>query len=333
MRLPWAALCLLLFPACLGVPSTEEHGVARSPGGRPPDYAIAIHGGAGSFPQQNDPVEREAYTASLRAALEAGVAILDGGGTSLDAVESVIRILEDDPLFNAGRGAVYTNDGRHELDASLMDGASLACGGVAGVTRVKNPISLARLVMERTPHVLLAGPGADQFAKLEGVDLVDQEYYHTERRLLQLQRRQDRERAVDREHGTVGAVALDRRGNLAAGTSTGGLTGKQHGRVGDSPLIGAGTFAKNATCAVSGTGTGEEFIRHGVARSISDHMEYGGLSLQAAADQVVLGTLEPGDGGIIAVSHAGELVLVFNTEGMARGAADSRGRFEVHFGD
>ena len=294
-------------------------------------WAIAIHGGAGSSPDSRTQAENDAYLASLRSALRKGTSILEEGGTALDAVEQVILLLEDDPLFNAGKGAVFNHDGRHELDASLMDGESLGCGAVAGVTTVKNPISLARLVMERTRHVLLGGVGADRFAEEMGVEPVGQDYFYTQGSHDSLQRFLKSERREAGEHGTVGAVALDRAGNLAAGTSTGGLTGKKHGRVGDSPIIGAGTYAKNATCAVSGTGVGEEFIRHGVAQRISDLMEYRGLSLDSAAQQVIA-LLDEGVGGVIAVGHDGTISLVFNTAGMARGAADSTGRFDVQLG-
>jgi beta-aspartyl-peptidase (threonine type) len=292
------------------------------------DYALAIHGGAGTISKSLPDSEREAYLDSLRQALRIGTSILDEGGTSLDAVEQVIRLLEDDPRFNAGRGAVFNHDGGHELDASIMDGATLGCGAVAGVTTVRHPISLARLVMERTRHVLLSGAGADRFAQEMGVERVDPDYFFTERRFEQLQRALRKQEAAA-EKGTVGVAALDRQGNLAAGTSTGGLTNKKHGRVGDSPIIGAGTYADNATCAVSGTGIGEEFIRHGVAHSISELMQHRGLSVEEAARRVVHERLRPGDGGIIAVDRRGAIAMVFNTEGMYRGAADSSGRFEV----
>ena len=245
------------------------------------------------------------------------------GGTSLDAVEQILVFIENDPKFNAGKGAVYNHDGNHELDASIMDGRTHACGAVAGVTTVKNPISLARRVMERTRHVLLAGAGAERFADETGVERVTQDYFHTERRYRQWQER------LKGARGTAGAVALDRHGNLAAGTSTGGLTDKRFGRIGDSPIIGAGTYADNATCAVTGTGVGEEYIRYAVALRISALMAYRGLSLQDAAEEVIMKTLKPGDGGIAGVDHSGAIALVFNTEGMFRGAADSNGRFEV----
>ncbi|HEY4564067.1 MAG TPA: isoaspartyl peptidase/L-asparaginase, partial [Thermoanaerobaculia bacterium] len=248
------------------------------------------------------------------------------GGTSLDAVEKVIRFLEDDPLFNAGKGAVYTHEGTHELDAAVMDGRDLSCGSVAALKTVKNPISLARLVKERSPHVFLVGEGAEAFASQMKVERVPNSWFDTPERYQQLQEALKEE---PKEHGTVGCVALDVHGNLAAGTSTGGLTNKRFGRLGDVPVIGAGTYANNKTCALSATGIGEEFIKHTVSHDISALMEYKGLSLQAAMDQVIHHKLKPGDGGVIGVAHDGSLALVFNSEGMYRGAADSNGRFEV----
>jgi len=329
---PFVFLLSLSLAACDSAPRDTAAASAAAASGSAADWAIAIHGGAGSSPDSRTPAENDAYLAGLRTALQHGVSVLDGGGAALDAVEQVIRLLEDDPLFNAGKGAVFNHDGGHELDASLMDGASLACGAVAGVTTVKNPISLARLVMERTRHVLLAGAGADRFAEEMDVERVDQDYFYTEARHESLQRVLEDERRKGEEHGTVGVVALDRKGNLAAGTSTGGLTGKKHGRVGDSPIIGAGTYAKNATCAVSGTGVGEEYIRHGIAQRISDLMEYRELSLDSAVNHVVHEILRSGDGGVIAVDHNGAISMAFNTPGMARGAADSTGRFDVQLG-
>ncbi len=291
-------------------------------------WAIAIHGGAGTISKELAASQREARETGLEHALASGKAILERGGSSLDAVEAVIRQLEDDPWFNAGRGAVFNHDGGHELDASIMNGETMACGAVAGVSTVGNPISLARMVMERTNHVLLAGPGAERFAEEQGVERVDAQYFFTDER-YESYRKALRDSAEGPGRDTVGAVALDRQGNLAAGTSTGGLTNKLHGRVGDSPIIGAGTYAKNDTCAVSATGKGEEFIRHAVAHSISFLMEHEKLSLQEAAGRVVHQVLRAGDGGIIGVARDGSIVMAFNTTGMYRGAADSSGRFEV----
>jgi len=302
------------------------------------EWAIAIHGGAGVIARDTYEPLRQEYLDALTAALEAGRDILAGGGESLDAVETVVRILEDDPRFNAGKGAVFTHEGRNELDAAIMDGRALACGAVTGVTTVKNPITLARKVMEDSSHVFFGGDGAERFADRVGVERVDPAYFFTERRYEALQRalereRRERESAAEPDHGTVGVVALDRDGNLAAGTSTGGLTNKRHGRIGDTPVIGAGTYADNRTCAVSGTGQGEEFIRHGVALTVSALMEYGGLDLQRAAEIVVHEQLRAGDGGVIAVDREGTIAMVFNTAGMFRGAADSNGRFEVAIWD
>jgi beta-aspartyl-peptidase (threonine type) len=295
------------------------------------DYAIAVHGGAGYARDTLTPDEQIEWQASLEEALRLGLGILAEGGSSLDAVESVLRRLEDDPRFNAGRGAVINHDGVIELDASIMDGATLACGGVAGVRTVRNPISLARLVMEETRHVLLISDGAEEFARSMEVELVEQEFFLTERRTRSLKRARE---AEERSEGgdTVGAVALDGAGNLAAGTSTGGLTNKMFGRVGDSPIIGAGTYADNGSCAVSCSGVGEEFIRRSIAFQVSSLMRHGGLSLQEAANEVVR-QLAPGDGGLIAVGAGGELAVAFNTEGMLRGLADATGRFEVRIWD
>jgi beta-aspartyl-peptidase (threonine type) len=298
------------------------------------EFAIAIHGGAGDDPAQLSPEVRQARVAALGKALEIGVKILKEGGTSLDAVEQVIRFLEDDPHFNAGRGAVFNAEGGHELDASIMDGSNRRCGAVAGVRTVKDPISLARLVMTKTRHVLLATDGADRFAKEMGVEQVSQDYFSTpfQRERLEKARRAVPKSSQDSHKGTVGCVALDRHGNLAAGTSTGGLTNKRYGRVGDSPIVGAGTYADNATCAVSCTGTGEEFIRHAIAHDVSARMAYQGASLRDAVAHVVHKTLRPDDGGLIAVDKDGNIALDFNTAGMARAAADSAGRLEVELG-
>jgi len=311
---------LVLALACSTTPAPDR---ARADGPTL-DWAIAIHGGAGSLGSDAPDEVRDGFLKGLETALAAGRDLLAGGASSLDAVEQVIVILEDDARFNAGRGAVFNAAGEHELDASIMDGATLACGGVAGVRTVKNPIRLARAVMERTRHVLLAGPGAEAFADEAGVERVEPDYFDTEDRRRSLERRLE-----ESEKGTVGVVALDRNGNLAAGTSTGGLTAKMDGRVGDSPIIGAGTYADNRRCAVSGTGTGEEYIRHSVAYSIGALMEYRGLSLEAAVDRVIDETLETNVGGVIAMDPQGRIAMRYNTASMLRGAADSSGRFEV----
>ena len=290
-------------------------------------YTLVIHGGAGTITRAQMTPDREAaYTAALGEALQAGQQILAAGGTSLDAVVAAIRVMEDQPLFNAGKGSVFTAEGAVELDASIMDGATRQAGAVAGVTRIKNPILAARAVMDRSRHVMLQGGGADVFAEAQGLELVPNGYFHTERRRLQLEQVKQGQEALlldhdaDHKYGTVGAAALDTHGNLAAGTSTGGMTNKMFGRVGDSPIIGAGTYANNASCAVSGTGQGEYFIRATVARDICALMEYAGLSLAEAARRMVQDTLTGlgGQGGIIAVDRDGGAVFEFNTEGMYR---------------
>jgi L-asparaginase / beta-aspartyl-peptidase len=316
-------------------------------------YAIALHGGAiGNLAGVNAD-QRRLQRESLRVALAAGVKILEDGGSSLDAVEQVVRHLEDDPLFNAGRGAVLNERGEHELDASIMDGRDLACGAVASVRTVQNPISLARKVMAETPHVLLAGDGAEQFADAMGVVRQPLKFFRTPARLEEWRRHQEPPRATPADNkdtsnrprdtlnpgassrglGTVGCVALDRHGNLAAGTSTGGLLNKRFGRIGDSPLVGAGTYADNATCAVSCTGRGEEFIRRAAAYDVAALMAYRQLSVAEAVRVVVFEKLPKGSGAMIAVGRDGSLTSQFNTQGLSHGMADSSGRFEVHVGD
>jgi beta-aspartyl-peptidase (threonine type) len=291
-------------------------------------FAIAIHGGAGTILKSSMTAEKErAYRQGLEQALLAGEIILKKGGTSLDAVEVAIRALEDNPLFNAGKGAVFTNEGGHEMDASIMDGNGLKAGAVAGVQNIKNPVSLARAVMERSPHVFFAGAGASEFAKSVNAEFMPDDYFFVQQRYDQLQLAKksdgiflDHDLPDDKKFGTVGAVALDVHGNLAAGTSTGGMTNKKHGRVGDSPVIGAGTYANNSTCAVSCTGDGEFFIRSVVAYDISCLMEYKSLSLREACDIVVKQKLVKlgGEGGVIALDPKGNIELSFNSEGMYR---------------
>ena len=279
------------------------------------NFAIAIHGGAGTITKNNMTPEKElAYRSKLEEALNIGYSILEKGGSSLDAVEATIRIMENSELFNAGKGAVFTNAGTNELDASIMDGSNLKAGAVAGVKMVKNPISAARKVMEETWHVILSGDGADLFAKNQNLEIVDPSYFYTQRRWDSLKKIQSE------KHGTVGCVALDKKGNLAAGTSTGGLTNKKWGRIGDSPIIGAGTYANNQTCAVSGTGQGEYFIRGNVAHDISAIMEYENVSVGKAARKVI-GKLSErgGEGGVIAMDSNGIISMPFNTAGMHRG--------------
>ena len=305
-------------------------------------WALVLHGGAGTLPSNVSEEREAAYRKGLADALSSGRTILRSGGTSLDAVETVIRQLEDDPLFNAGHGAVFNSAGAHELDASIMDGRTLDGGAVAGVSTVKNPISLARLVMNRTRHVLLAGKGAEQFATEQNVDRVANEEFSTEHRRRQWEevQKRERDRGVSRfapprhwQYGTVGCVALDQHGDIAAGTSTGGLTNKKYGRVGDSPILGAGTYADNATCGISASGIGEQFIRHGVAAQISLLMRHRGWGLHQAAEYVMHERLRPADGGVIGLNAQGDIVWVFTTPGMFRAAADSADRFDVLIGD
>jgi len=299
--------------------------------------SIAIHGGAGVISRASMTAENErAYRADLERALDAGYAVLEKRGSSLDAVVAAVRILEDSPYYNAGHGSVFSHAGINELDAAIMDGATQKAGAVAGVRHIKNPIELARMVMERTTHVLLTGEGAEEFALEQGVALVPGSYFYTERRWKQLEEAQKGGpvAAVEEDiayFGTVGAVACDQAGNLAAATSTGGLTNKRWGRIGDSPIIGAGTYADNATCAVSATGSGEYFIRAVVAHEICARVRLSGVSAAEAAGAVIHGKLKEigGDGGVIVVDRNGALSLEFNTEGMFRGARDARGRREI----
>ena len=306
-------------------------------------WRLAVHGGAGLIARGDlNPAQEAAYRAGMTRSAEAGAAVLQAGGPALDAVEAAVRVLEDDPLFNAGRGAVFSADGRHELDAAIMDGRDLRAGSVAGVTSTSHPVSLARAVMERSDHVMLAGAGADAFARAQGLAAGDGgPDLFTERRWRALVRALESQGAPvpprpagagapgselahdEGKRGTVGAVARDRDGHVAAATSTGGMTAKRWGRIGDSPLIGAGTYASDASCAISATGAGEYFIRLTVARDVAALMEYRGLTLQAAMDQVIRGRLTDmgGDGGVIGVSAAGEIGWSFNTAGMYRARA------------
>jgi beta-aspartyl-peptidase (threonine type) len=300
---------------------------AQAADGPPPagkSWALAIHGGAGVIERGDLTPEKEvAYRAAMLTAMDAGSKVLRRGGSSLDAVEAVIRVLEDDPLFNAGRGAVFTADGHNELDASIMDGSTRKAGAVAGVTRTRNPISLARAVMEKSPHVMLAREGADQFSVEQGLPQVDPGYFRTEQRWQQLlDWRRDNAKLLDPTHsrGTVGAVAIDVNGHLAAGTSTGGMTGKRWGRIGDSPVIGAGTYAADGNCAVSATGSGEYFIRTSAARQLCDRIAWHGDSVQVAASATIadIGAIG-GDGGVIAMDGKGNIAFAMNSSGMYRG--------------
>lgn len=291
---------------------------------------MVIHGGVGTIERANMTPERDKeYRAKLSEALIAGHKVLNAGGSSLDAIEATLRILEDSPLFNAGKGAVFTAEGRNELDASIMDGRTRAAGAVAGVTILKNPISAARAVMEKSDSVMLTGRGAELFATKMGLEVVDPSYFWTERRWKSLQEelksREGKKSSIsvdgERKFGTVGAVALDRAGNIAAGTSTGGRTGKMPGRVGDSPVIGAGTYADNETCGVSATGHGEFFIRWAVAHELTALMRYRNMAVQAAADELIRRQLAPvtDDAGLIALDRKGNVGISFANEGMYRG--------------
>jgi beta-aspartyl-peptidase (threonine type) len=333
-----------------------------------PRLGFMIHGGAGVIKHGDLTVEKEKeYRAKLEEALMTGYKALQSGKTSVDAVEIAIRIMEDSPLFNAGKGAVFTADGKNELDAAIMDGKNLMAGAVAGLHRVKNPITLARAVMEKSPHVMMIGDGAETFAKEVGIELVDPKYFFTQERWDSLQKviKEEKEKEKNKKEktqtvntktsenqtyqttmpdavlesdynkfGTVGAVALDKDGNVAAGTSTGGMTYKKYGRVGDAPIIGAGTYANNETCAVSATGWGEFFIRIGVAHDIASLMEYRASPIQAAADQVIKGKLQKmgGDGGVIAMDKFGNMAISFNSEGMYRAyvGADGKPVIEIY---
>ena len=291
-----------------------------------PQWAIAVHGGAGMMERSDfTPEIRQAYAEKLSEALNAGGSILEQGGASLDAVEAAVRVLEDSPLFNAGKGAVFSAAGINEMDASVMDGKTGKAGAVAGVTVIRNPISAARRVMEASPHVMLAGAGAEAFAAEQGLTIVDKSYFYTEERWQSLLKARQRaeEQAADttEKHGTVGCVALDKNGNLAAATSTGGMTNKKYGRIGDSPIIGAGTYADNSTCAVSCTGHGEYFITNAVAYDVATRLKYLGQPLQEATVEIINTKLkkQSAEGGLIAIDSAGNIAMPFNTSGMFRG--------------
>ncbi len=311
------------------------------------EFSIIIHGGAGTILKKNMSSEKEAaYKAKLEEAIRVGYIILKNGGTSLDAVSKTINIMEDSPLFNAGKGAVFTNAGTNEHDASIMDGKTLNAGASAGTTTVKNPINLAKAIMDHSPHVMLSGKGANTFAEEQGLKIVNPNYFYTERRFKSLQKIKGKEKTEldhdekiafydedikDSKFGTVGCAALDSHGNLAAGTSTGGMTNKRWGRIGDSPIIGAGTYANNNTCAVSSTGWGEYFIRAMVAHDISAIMEYKGFSLKEAAQEVIQNKLTNlgGTGGIVAIDKDGNMVAEFNTAGMYRATMNDKGELYI----
>lgn len=315
------------------------------------EFAIIIHGGAGTILKKNMTPETEAaYKAKLKEAITIGYDILKNGGSSLDAVQKTINVMEDSPLFNAGKGAVFTNAETNELDASIMDGKTLNAGASAGTTTVRNPINLARVIMEKSPHVMMAGTGAETFAKEQGLSIVNPTYFFTERRFNSLKRVKEQEAnnaenfdtestsldfydsdIKNSKFGTVGCAALDKNGNLAAGTSTGGMTNKRYGRVGDAPIIGAGTYANNKSCAVSSTGWGEYFIRAMVAHDISALIQYKGLTLKEAAQEVIQKKIPElgGDGGIVAIDKDGNMVAEFNTAGMYRATMNDKGELKI----
>jgi beta-aspartyl-peptidase (threonine type) len=351
--LPVSLFAVLTLSQCLAQ-TGQDAGATASPH----QWTIVVHGGAGVIERPAlGPKGDAAYRASLQKGIEAGAKVLDNGGTAVDAVEAVLNIFEDDPLFNAGHGAVFTSEGKNELDSSIMDGSNLKAGAVAGVTHTRHPISLARAVMEKSPYVMMAGSGTDAFAAKVGLEQVAPSFFFTEARWQGLVKQLQKEGkpvpprpvgapppgeavpvafydegADPRSHGTTGVVALDKHGNIAAGTSTGGLQGKMPGRVGDSPIIGAGTYASNQSCAVSATGSGEYFIRLGVAREICNLVAFKGMSIQQAADEVIHKELEAlhGDGGVIALTPDGKTAFSFNTPGMFRALLTEGGKVEVH---
>ncbi|WP_035464286.1 isoaspartyl peptidase/L-asparaginase family protein [Algoriphagus vanfongensis] len=344
-RLIPTVLSILLFSCS----QQQETKISDQPESAQTEFALAIHGGAGTIKRENMSPEREAeYRAKLEEALNAGYVVLEDGGSSLDAVIAAVNVMEDSPLFNAGKGAVFTNEGKNEMDAAIMYGADRNAGAVASLTTVKNPINAARAVMENSPHVFLTGRGAELFAAEQGLEIVDPTYFYTENRYNQLQKIIETEKTQldhsallelelqdpffkDRKFGTVGAVALDKDGNIAAATSTGGMTNKRYGRVGDVPIIGAGTYADNETCAVSATGHGEFFIRTVVGHEIASLMRYGQKTLAEAADEVVMDQLVKieGSGGVISIDKYGNIAMPFNSEGMYRGYRKAGEKAEV----
>jgi len=326
----WPLSFLLFFCLVACQAPDAETSRAQAPADtKRPAYAMAIHGGAGTILKENmTPELEQAYQAALDSALTIGEELLKAGAPALDVVCKTIEYLENNPLFNAGKGAVFTNDGRNELDASIMDGRTQNAGAVGGVTNIKNPIYAARAVMEQSEHVMLVGPGAEAFAKEQGIETVDPSYFYTESRYKSLERAKAAEQQqgylygnLDHKYGTVGCVVLDQQGNLAAGTSTGGMTNKRYNRIGDAPIIGAGTYADNGSVAVSCTGHGEYFIRYAVAYDLAARLTYTNADLQTAADELVNKKLveKEGSGGLIAVDKDGNIAMPFNTSGMYRG--------------
>jgi beta-aspartyl-peptidase (threonine type) len=340
---------LMVLPVAVTAQKATYPEMIQLQGPQDPRLAFVIHGGAGVMARGSlSPEKEKEYRAKLEEVVMAGYKALQSGKSAVDAVELAIRMMEDSPLFNAGKGAVFNHDGKNELDSSIMNGKTLAAGSVAGLHHVKNPITLARAVMEKSPHVMMIGDGAEQFAKEQKIELVDEKYFFTQERWDQLQKilKEERDKVLDKKSGqtasdtaelpynkfgTVGAVALDKDGNLASGTSTGGMTNKRYGRVGDTPIIGAGTYANNNSCAVSGTGWGEFFIRLTVARDIASFMEFRALPVQQAADIVIKQRLQKagGDGGVIAIDRFANIGISFNSEGMYRAYINKDGKAVV----
>jgi len=333
----------LLFITILFLISCESTSTKNEP---PNSFAIVIHGGAGGIKREYfTPEQQEAYTLKLEEALDAGYTILENGGISLDAIQAAINIMEDSPLFNAGKGAVYNSEGNQEMDAAIMDGKTLNAGAIAGVNHIKNPILAARIVMDSSKHVMLSGKGAEIMASKYGIEMVDSSYFFTEKRMNQLKKLQGKEKTQldhtafliknelidDHKYGTVGAVAIDKNGNIAAGTSTGGMTNKKYGRIGDVPVIGAGTYANNLTCGISATGTGEYFIRTVAAHEVSSLIQYGGLTPKKALNEVLFNQIGPlgGEGGMILIDKNGDVYWDFNSTGMFRGFKKSNGATKV----
>jgi len=351
-KLVYLLLISLIFIGCknkeeLNASSNKNTEASDNSSQKVNDFAIIIHGGAGTILKKNMTPEMEAdYKETLEKAIRVGYDILKEGGSSLDAVQKTINVMEDSPLFNAGKGAVFTNAETNEHDASIMDGKTLNAGASAGTTIVRNPINLARAIMDHSEHVMLAGKGAETFAKEQGLEIVDPSYFYTERRFNALQKAKEEEKieldhdnkqafydpfVKDSKYGTVGCVALDKNGNITAGTSTGGMTNKRWGRIGDAPIIGAGTYANNATCGVSSTGWGEYFIRGIVAYDISALMEYKGMTLKEATNEVIQNKLTTmgGTGGIVSLDKNGNMVAEFNTEGMYRATMNDKGELNI----
>ena len=326
LKIIYLPAVLLSLSACQNNQSTTDMSVKK----KIPAYAMVIHGGAGTILKKDITDEMEkAYKDALNETLDIGEKILSEGGAAIDAVEKCIRFMEESPLFNAGKGSVFTHDGENEMDASIMDGSNLNAGAVGGIKNVKHPISAARAVLEKSEHVMLVGAGAEKFAAEHGIEIVDPSYFYTQRRWDALQKilvnksnetQLSEDDSFDNKHGTVGVVALDNQGNIVAGTSTGGMTNKKYDRIGDSPIIGAGTYANNATCGVSCTGHGEFFIRYAVAHELSSRLSYTGEDIQTAASAIIHDKLLPvgGTGGLVALDQKGNIAMPFNTEGMYR---------------